>query len=312
MKMQKDSPLISVVSPVYGCSTSIHELYIRLRETLEKISPQFEIILVNDASPDDVWTHISAIARKDQRVKGINLSRNFGQHNAISAGLDYCTGEWVVVLDCDLQDQPEEILKLYEKASEGFDIVLGRRQIRYDNYFKKLRSRVFYFLLAYLTETQQDHTIGNFGIYNRKVIESIHRMKDHIRYFPALVRWVGYRSAAIEIDHAGRKHGETSYSFRKLANLALNTLLSFSDKPLRITVKFGLVISFGSLLIALYVFLLYISGEVSISGWTSLILSFWFLSGIIIFLLGLVGLYVGKTFEKVKDRPLYLIKETVN
>lgn len=310
--MQQDIPLISVVSPVYGCSTCILELYFRLKETLEKISPHFEIIFVNDASPDEAWEKITEIAKTDSRVKGINFSRNFGQHYAIAAGLDHCTGEWVVVMDCDLQDQPEEIEKFYSKAIEGYDLVLGRRKIRFDNYFKKLLSKIFYIALAYLTETKQDHTIGNFGIYHKKVIASIISMKDHIRYFPALVRWVGFSAATVDIIHSVRKSGKTSYSFRKLSQLAMNTILSFSDKPLRITIKLGVMISMGSFLYALYVLLLYLNGSVVISGWTSLIISFWFLSGMIIFLLGVVGLYIGKMFERVKDRPLYIVDTIIN
>jgi polyisoprenyl-phosphate glycosyltransferase len=306
------SVFISVVTPVYGCKTALIELYIRLKDTLDKINPDFEIIFVNDASPDDAWETIVELAQKDKRVKGINLSRNFGQHYAITAGLDHCKGEWVVVMDCDLQDQPEDIQNLFLKVSEGHDIVLGRRTIRFDSFFKKMLSKIFYFILAYLTETKQDYKIGNFGIYNKKVIQSIKKLGDNNRYLPTMVRWVGFKSETIEIIHAGRIYGKTSYSLKKLVHLALNTILSFSDKPLRITIKFGMLISFLSVIYAFYILIRYIQNSIIITGWTSLIISIWFLSGIIIFVLGIVGLYIGKTFEKVKDRPLYIIDSVMN
>lgn len=302
--------VISVVSPVYGCSLLIYELYKRLVTELSKITPDFEIILVNDASPDNAWETIKQIAEKDTRVTGINLSRNFGQHYAITAGLDHAKGEWVVVMDCDLQDQPEEIIKLYQKAQEGYDIVLARRAIRFDNFLKKMSSKIFYTLLGYFSETNQDYTVGNFGIYKKIVIDNILKLGDVNKFFPVMVQWVGFKSTKIDVQHAERKLGTTSYSFSKLFNLALNTVLSFSDKPLRMTVKAGLFIVFLSFLMLLFQLWAYFSGQITVPGWASLFISIWFLSGFIIFTLGIVGLYVGKTFDKTKNRPVYIIKET--
>jgi len=307
-----NNTLISVVSPIYGCKTCLQELYIRLRQTLETISPEFEIILVNDASPDGAWETILELSKKDQRVKGLNLSRNFGQHYAITAGLDYCNGEWVVVMDCDLQDVPEEISRLYNKAKEGFDIVLAQRINRRDSFIKKGLSKIFYSILSYLTESKQDYKVANFGIYNKKVINAILNMKDYIRYFPTMVRWVGFRSETIEVIHSERYSGGTSYSVKKLLKLALDIVLSFSDKPLRLTIKLGLGISFLAILYAIYNFFRYFNGQIAVTGWTSLIFSIWFLSGVIIFILGIVGLYVGKTFEKVKNRPTFIIMDKIN
>ena len=215
------------------------ELFKRLR----KITDEFELILVNDNSPDNSWNTIIDLGTKDKRVKGLLFSRNFGQHCAIAAGLEISKGEWVVVLDCDLQDQPEEIYNLYNKAIEGYDIVLGRRKQRKDNLFKRLFSFLFYRVLAYMTETKQDPAIGNFGIYNRKVINAVNEMKDQLKYFPAMVRWVGFKQTSIDLEHAGRKYGKTSYNFKKLLRLGLDVMISFSDKPLRLIVSIGLIIS---------------------------------------------------------------------
>jgi polyisoprenyl-phosphate glycosyltransferase len=300
-------PKISIVSPVYGCKTCLYELYFRLKETLEKISPDFEIILVNDASPDGAWDTIVELANKDKRVKGIDFSRNFGQHYAITAGLDHCTGEWVVVMDCDLQDQPEEIVNLYNEVLKGYQIVYAQRFQRKDRFFKRIASKLFYKVFSYLTNTYQDPTIANFGIYHKKVIDSIKNMGDSHRYFPTMVRWVGFKCTKIRVAHSERIDGHTSYSFRMLIRLALDNILTFSDKPLRLAVKFGFFISCVALLFAIYNLILFLNNKILVPGYTSLIISVWFLSGLIIMVLGIVGLYIGKTFDTVKRRPKYLI-----
>lgn len=308
----KELPNISVIIPVYGCKTALVELYLQLVKVLNSITNGYEIIFVNDASPDGAWETIEDLSKKDNKVKGINFSRNFGQHYAIFAGLENCIGEWVVVMDCDLQDKPDEIISLYNKAKEGYDIVLGRRYQRQDNFIKRLFSKYFYKFLAYLTNTKQDSSVANYGIYHREVINTICKMQDSIKYFPAMVKWVGFNAISIDIEHSNRYDGKTSYSYRKLINLGLDVVLSFSDKPLRLTVKFGILISFLSILFAIYNLIKYLNGEILISGWTSLIMSIWFLSGIIIFIMGLIGLYIGKIFDRVKNRPVYVIREKIN
>ena len=222
------------------------------------------------------------------------------------------SGEWVVVMDCDLQDQPEEIFRLYEKAKEGYDMVVGSRVRRKDNAVKRSFSKLFHRLLSYLTSTKQDSAISNFGIYHAKVIQAVNAMKDYVRCFPPMVQWVGFKQTTIDVAHTDRKMGKTSYTFKKLVNLSMNVIVGFSNKPLRLTVKLGLFISFLAFVFAIYTFIRYLSGGIDISGWTSLILSIWFLSGIIIFLIGMVGLYIGKVFENVKDRPKYIINQTLN
>lgn len=310
--MQTTHPHISVVTPVYGCKTCLAELYLRLKNTLEYITHDFEIILVNDASPDGAWQTIVELAARDTRIKGINLSRNFGQHYAITAGLDHAQGEWVVVMDCDLQDQPEEIVKLYNKALGGFDVVLAQRIVRYDSWSKRLGSKLFYRILGYLTGTEQDASIANFGIFNTKVIHAIRSMGDYNRYFPTMVRWVGFRTCKLPVQHAMRTAGASSYSLKKLLHLSLDVILSFSDKPLRLTVKLGFAISVIAFMFALYNLFLYLHGDIEVAGFTSLIISIWFLSGLIISIMGIVGLYIGKTFDKVKQRPAYIISNQLN
>ena len=302
-------PYFSIVTPVYGCKTSLYELYYRLKQTLETINPDFEIIMVNDASPDGAWETIVELANKDKRVKGINLSRNFGQHYAITAGLDHCNADWVVVMDCDLQDQPEEIIKLYDKAKEGYDYVQGSRNRRKDGLIKRILSRIFYWILQYLTDAKIDSSIANFGIYNNRVIKSINDLREKSRWFPTFVIWVGYKGTNIIIEHAAREDNRSGYNLKKLLNLALDVILLNSNKPLKLVVKFGFSISFISLLFAIIILYRYLRGDITVLGWTSLIISIWFLSGIIIFIIGIIGLYVSKVYEHSKDRPLYFIKE---
>ena len=305
-------PELSIVVPLYRCSQAIPELSQRLITVISGISADFEIIYINDASPEDDWSMVLAEAKKDSRIKGINLSRNFGQHYAITAGLQYASGAWIVVMDGDLQDQPEEIPILYKKAQEDFYIVLARRIDRQDSFIKRQTSKWFYKILAYLTDTEQNAEIANFGIYNRKVIDSILRMRDKTRYFPTMVKWVGFKRTEISVNHAQRKDGKSGYSYKALINLALNTILSFSDKPLRLTVKLGVSISALAFILAAITLLRALTGHITVSGYSSMIISIWFLSGIVITLIGMLGLYIGRIFDQVKDRPVFIVNQTVN
>jgi len=304
---------ISVVSPVYNAEKLVDALVQRIAESVSKITSDFEIVLVDDFSPDNSWTKIKENCAKHSFVKGIKLSKNFGQQHALAAGMENAKGEWVVIMDCDLQDRPEEISSLYNKANEGFDIVLASRVQRRDDIVKKMLSKYFYAVLGYLTGTKQDDTVANFAILNKKVVEAIKSMGDYHRYFPTMVKWVGFRLTTLKIQHADREDGKkSSYSYKKRLDLAVNTILSFSDKPLRLAVKLGLTISFITALYSIYAVILFFEGKVGVTGWTSLFISIWFFSGLIISVLGMVGLYLGKTFETVKHRPIYIIEEKLN
>jgi len=308
----ENRPRISVVSPVYMAENIVEELVRQLHEQLALISPDYEIILVNDASPDKSWEKVLQVCMEDFRVKGINLSRNFGQHYAITAGLQQSKGEWVVVMDCDLQDLPEEIPNLYHIAQKGYDSVFAQRLKRNDSLFKKVVSKIFYTLFSYLTDTKQDPTVANFGIYRRCVIDAILAMHDQIRFFPTMVQWVGFKKFYLPVKHASRYEGNSTYNFKSLFNMALNNMIAFSDKPLRVTVKIGFSIASISFITGIIYLILYFTGRISVLGFTSLIISIWFLSGIIMLILGVLGLYLGKVFEKVKHRPTFIIRDQCN
>ena len=305
-------PKISVVSPVYQAEAIVPHLVREIFNSMQGLTESFEVILVEDRSKDHSWDAIKKECQKSNKVKGIRLSRNFGQHCAITAGLRHSRGEWIVVMDCDLQDRPDQIPALYCKAIQGFDIVFARRHIRKDSKLKKFYSRLFYSIFSYLTGTSQDASIANFGIYRNKVVEAILSMNDNIRYFPAMVQWVGFKSATVDVEHSARMQGQTTYGFRRMLRLAINNIISFSDKPLQLVAQAGLMLSFAALLIGAIYFIGYLFGVIKVAGYASLIISIWLSAGINILVLGLVGIYVGKAFEKIKDRPVYIIDEALN
>lgn len=307
-------PFLSIVSPVYRAENLVDELVRRIQVSVGKVTEDYEIILVDDRSPDEGWARIRAHAARDPRVRGLRLSRNFGQHHALTAGLDRSQGEWVVVLDCDLQDRPEEIPALFAAArggpdGGGYDLVLARRLDRQDGWLLRLSSRLFYWVLSHLTDAPQDPAVGNFGIYHRRVVGAVLGLRESIRYFPTLVRWVGFRAGYLAVAHAGRPAGRSSYGLRQRLRLGLDILMANSDQPLRLAVKLGLVLASGTFLFVPVTLWRYLSGQITQPGYTSLILSIWFFAGLLLAVLGLVGLYVGKTFEQVKNRPLYLVDE---
>ena len=305
-------PKISVVSPVYCCANCLRDLCARLASVLSTIGGDYEIILVDDASPDDAWQVMRELCAADARVKAIALSRNFGQHYAIAAGLEHARGDWVVVMDCDLQDRPEEIGNLYAKAREGNDVVFAERETRQDSWFKRTSSRAFIALLNYLSGAHYDHRTANFGIFSRAVVDAIRSMGDQSRFFPVMVRWAGFGVASIPVQHEARADGRSAYTLRRLARLALDIILSYSDKPLRLVAALGILVSMIALGMTAFSLYRYLHGDVSVAGYTSVIASMWLLSGITLFCMGIIGLYVGRVFESVKFRPVFIVRERLN
>ena len=252
MEANKPDPLISVVIPVYGCETCLIELCNRIKNTVTAIPAQYEIILVNDASPDNAWERIKQLSEQDKQIKGIDFARNFGQHHAITAGLDYANGDWVVVMDCDLQDRPEEIAKLYAKALDGYEVVFGKRMERQDNWWKKKSSQAFYRVYDYFTNSNSDYMAANFSINAKKVVMGFRQMREQNRFFPLFIQWMGYKTIHIPIEHDARKEGKSYYNLKKLINLATDAIISQSNKPLRLSIQFGFILAVASFLYGLY------------------------------------------------------------
>jgi glycosyltransferase involved in cell wall biosynthesis len=302
---------ISVVIPVYGCRACLAELSQRLKATLSKITSSYEIILVNDACPQNSWEVIKRLALDDRHVKGIDLSRNFGQIRAITAGLNYAEGEWVVVMDCDLQDSPEEIANLYNKAQEGYDVVLSRRMARKGAILARFSSSIFSWLYGYLTGGALDSSIGNFSISRRLVMESYRRMGDKNRAFIPFIKWMGFKSTILELDQAERVSGKSSYSFRKRFLLAQEIITTQSNKPLVLSIEMGLLIAAAGFLYGIYTVLRYFLVGIRLTGWTSVIVSIYFIGGIVLVQLGIIGLYIGYVFDQTKDRPVFIVREII-
>lgn len=303
---------ISVVIPVYGCPGAVQPLCTRLMDTLEKLTPDYEILLVNDACPYDSWKEIEKACKRDSRIKGIEMARNFGQIKAITAGLDLCTGDWVVVMDCDLQDRPEGILDLYAKAQEGYDVVFARRKDRKDTPIVKFFSKAFYKVYDYFTDGQYDNSICNYSISRREVIQNYCKMREQNRAYTLFLRWLGYRQVAIDIEADVRYEGKSSYNFKRKIAMATQFITAQSNKPLMLSVRAGFFCATLSLLYILYrVVLYFVHGSVP-TGWTSLIASIYLMGGIILISNGVLGIYIGYIFNEVKARPLYVIRSKLN
>jgi glycosyltransferase involved in cell wall biosynthesis len=305
------SPIISVIVPVYGCAAALPELHQRLSTTLASLVGNYQLIFVNDNSPDGSWAQVQDLAAHDSRVLGLSLSRNFGQHAAITAGLDRAAGEWVVVMDCDLQDVPEEIPNLYAYArSQQLDVVFARRAQRQDTATKQWGGRAFHRLLTWLGGPRQDPATANFGIFHRRVVAALGLLREPVRAFPLQVRWLGFRQGALDVQHAARVHGQSSYRFGQLLRLAFAVVLAYSDKPLRLLVKLGAGIAVVALLGTVGLVGWLVAGAAGSEPWlTGILLSVWLLGGLVLTGLGLVGLYVSRTFDGVKNRPLYVVRE---
>ncbi|MBP5408954.1 MAG: glycosyltransferase [Prevotella sp.] len=304
---------ISVISPVYGAPTLLHELVRQIEETVSQLTSEYEIILVEDHSPDNSREIITDICRDNKKVKGVFLSRNFGQQYALNAGFDLSKGDYVVTLDCDLQNPPAQIKDLYEKIQEGYDIVFASRQNRPDNFFMTQGSHLFNKLMGFLTDTKQDESLAEFAIYRRKVIEAMAQMGDYRRYYPLMNQWVGFKTAKILVNHDERTDGkESSYSMRKRINLAISTAVAFSTKSLRLIVYFGFVITFIAILLALFLVIKTLITGIDVSGWVTLFVSMWFIAGILVTVIGIVAVYIGSIFDEVKRRPSYIIDEKLN
>ncbi len=303
-------PRISVVVPAYGCEGCLEPLYERLVPVLEAISPAFEIVCVDDHSPQQDWAVITRLAERDARVRGVKLTRNFGQHNAIAAGLQEANGDWVVVMDCDLQDRPEEISRLYATALGGHEVVFGRRVERVDAATKVASSRLFSALHGRLAGFEPDAAIGTFSIVSRKVVLELRRFRDVRRNYVIQVHWLGFPTAYIDVEHARRHAGETTYSFRRRVWHALSSVLSQSTRPLYASAVFGFLMALGAAGTAVYLLIRKLTVGYGVEGWTSVIVSLWFLFGVLFLNLGILGLYLASVFEEVKNRPPFVIERT--
>lgn len=302
---------LSVVTPVYKADGIINTLVNLVTAECSLITDGFEIILVNDGSPDNSWAVIMEVALINKNVVGINLSRNFGQHAAINAGLALAKGDCIIVMDCDMQHHPKYIPQLVNKIKEGYDIVFTTTAKRSHSFFKNMLSAIYHRIYNYLTELDSNYNFTTYSIASKKVITVYKTLDEYNGHYLPKLRWLGFKQTSIPIEHLVRENGKSSYNIKALLIEGINGLTSNSVKLLRLNVFAGLLLSAVSFIaIAVIIAMYFISGF--LAGWASVTVLIMFSLGIILTSIGITGLYIGQTFEQVKKRPHYIVSDTVN
>lgn len=303
--------IISIVIPVYNEEEIIPFLVQRLNNALEKDFSHFEweIVFIDDGSSDGTARKIEDIIIENSACRLIQFSRNFGHHVAVSAGLDHSTGDYVIIMDGDLQDRPEEIIVLYQKLSTGYDVVYGWRKEKQFNFFKKVSSSLFVRVMQFLLNKEIEINTSIFRIMTRSVVDQVCRLKEKQRYVLGLIGWVGFKHTFIEVKHGKRKKGYTKYSLLKQLQLALNAIFSFSQFPLRLITGLGFLFTLCSFLLGCTVIIRYFTTGLGVMGWASTMVTILFMGGVQLCVIGVIGEYIGRIYVEVKDRPLYIVRK---
>ena len=303
---------ISVIVPFYNEGKNVIELHKSISSNLEGICEKSEIILIDDGSSDDTWKYISDLCLIKDSIKGIKLSKNYGQHYAITAGLRYSTSEFTIVMDGDFQDRPEVIPALIRKIEEGFDIVFVNRKGRPETIIYRIFQYLFYKFLNLISGINLDRRQANFSIINRKVVEAFNKFEENSRFYPGIIKLLGFNRTDIDASHGIRNNGKSKYSVKSRINLAIDIILTYSDKPLRFAILLGLFMATGSFILSVHIILKYFLYGFTVTGWASIIVSIFFSSGIILINLGIIGMYLGRVTNEVRKRPIYMIDEARN
>lgn len=302
---------ISVVIPVYGCDSCLRALYERLKAQLTDLGVSWEVIFVNDGSPDRSWSVLTELSREDPAVRAFQLSRNFGEEAALVAGLSRSNGRWTVVMDCDLQDLPEDIPRLYAKALEGYEVVLTRRRTRGHSRVRRAASRLYYGLVSALLKVDADPSFGNFSMISRRVTDLVLRIRDRDRQYRMVLLWIGFKRTSVEVENAARHSGSSAYGLRRLVRHAVEGVFFQTETLLRWIVYAGIAMAVGGMFLAVFfVAEHFIEGNLP-PGWTSLAVLILLTTGVVTISTGVAALYIGKIFGQVKDRPLYVIEKSM-
>lgn len=310
---ERSNVVCSVVVPAYNEEEVIEVTYSRLKEVMDSSGVTYELIFVNDGSRDRTYEILRGICNKDNNVKLLDFSRNFGHQIAITAGMDYSVGDAVVVIDADLQDPPEVILQMLDKWREGYDVVYGQRLKREgDSLFKKFTAKVFYRTLNRLTDVEIPVDTGDFRLIDRKVCDSLLQISEKNRYMRGIISWLGYKSTPVEFVRHERYAGTTKYPLKKMLKFASDAILSFSYKPLRIASIIGAIVSLVGFIYLIVVICQALFTDSTTSGWASIVAIMLFFNGIILLMLGIIGEYIGRIYDEAKGRPLYVVREAVN
>lgn len=308
---EQNDVLISVIIPIYNEQGIIEELYGRLKNTVTQISENYEFIFVNDGSKDHSLLEILKLKELDSRVLFISFSRNFGHQIAVTAGLDACRGEAVVIIDGDLQDPPELIIDLYKKYKEGYEVVYARRKERKgESAFKKLSAKLFYRLLRRITTIDIPLDTGDFRLIDKKVVHYLNLMPEQNKFLRGQIAWLGFKQTEVLFNRDERKYGKTGYSLSKMFRFAMDGITSFSDKPLQVVTKLGFFIFFVAFVVIMYAFYSHFILHRTVSGWTSLIISTMFIGGVQLISIGIIGEYINRINKNILKRPLYIVDKT--
>lgn len=300
---------ISIVVPMYNEQEVAIEFYNRVTKVLENINLNYEIIVVNDGSRDKTLEILLELIKRDEHIKIINFSRNFGHQAAITAGIENATGDAIITIDADLQDPPEVIVNLIEKWQEGFDIVYAKRKSRkVDSFFKRYTAEMFYKVLNKLSDTNIPENVGDFRLISKRVQEVFIKLPEKDRFIRGMFAWMGFKQAFVEFDRKARFAGKTKYPLKKMLKLALSGIIGFSTKPLRLILKLGFATTFISFLLMVYAIVTKILGYTT-HGWSSLMVTITFIGGIQLLSLGIVAEYMAKIYGEVKARPVYIIMD---
>ncbi|HHT66210.1 MAG: glycosyltransferase family 2 protein [Caldicoprobacterales bacterium] len=306
------SVVCSVVIPMYNEEEVIQETYRRLKTVMDQSGESYELLFVNDGSRDRSAQIISQLAKTDSNIRLIDFSRNFGHQIAVTAGMDYASGQAIVIIDADLQDPPEVILRMLEKWREGYEVVYGKRLKRHgETIFKKATAYLFYRILGALTNDKIPKDTGDFRLIDRKVCDAMKKLNEKNRFLRGMINWVGFRQVAVEYVRDERWAGETKYPLKKMLKFASDGIFSFTYKPLKLATYLGFLLSFSGFLYLLYVLYQKLFTDSTTAGWASLIAVNLVFNGIILLILGILGEYVGRIYEEVKGRPLYIVKEEI-
>jgi glycosyltransferase involved in cell wall biosynthesis len=307
----RESIKLSVVVPVYGCAGTLRELHRRLTDILSRLVDSYQIVLVDDRANDGAWPIMQQLAECDTHVLACRLSRNFGQHIAIAAGLEECSGDYAVVMDCDLQDPPESIPELYAKARAGFDIVYARRKSSYQAIERQIYNRMYFKLLGLVSRQKFDGELGSFSIISRRVIDAFLRFQERDRHYLMVLGWLGFESATVDYQRDARPEGQSSYSVRKLVSHAVSGLLFTTTRLLYWVIYAGIGMALTGILLAIF-FVIRLYSDGALPGWTSLIVVQFMVGGLIILCLGVASLYIAKIFEATQQRPLYVMQDRID
>lgn len=301
----------SVVIPVYNEALVIRETYRRLKRVMEQTDGQYELLFVNDGSEDETIDILKELAVKDETVKYVDFSRNFGHQIAITAGMDYASGKAIVIIDADLQDPPELILEMIEKWKEGYDVVYAKRVKRKgETMFKKATAYLFYRVLRAAAEIDIPVDTGDFRLIDRKVRDQLVYMRERSRFVRGLISWVGFKQTAVEYEREERFAGKTKYPLKKMIRFSLDGITSFSYKPLKLASLLGFFLSASSMLGIIITLYLKLFTHSTVAGWASLLMATLLCNGVMFIMLGVIGEYIGRIYDEVKQRPLYIVKDT--